>query len=81
VDYLLGTYCSKSEGKRDTVFIFVKQVQQEYVPDLEIEIQDAKWFPLDNLPEKITKPTFWRVEEYQSGIRDVNGFWTKPYEK
>ncbi|MEI8224114.1 MAG: NUDIX domain-containing protein [bacterium] len=76
-DYQLGEYCSKAEGKRDTVFIFVATAPNKIIPKLEIEIQKAAWFPLTALPETITKPTKWRIEEYLAGKRELNGFWTQ----
>jgi 8-oxo-dGTP pyrophosphatase MutT (NUDIX family) len=77
VDYQLGEYCSKAEGKRDTVFIFVATAPNKTIPKLEIEIQKAQWFSISALPETITKPTRWRIEEYLAGKRDVTGFWTQ----
>lgn len=76
VDYQLGEYCSKAEGKRDTVFIFVATAHDNLIPKLEIEIQQAAWFPLDQLPETITKPTRFRINEYLAGRRDLSGTWT-----
>lgn len=76
VDYQLGEYCSKAEGKRDTVFIFVATAKNKIVPKLELEIQKVEWFSFDQLPETITKPTRWRIEEYLAGKRNISGFWT-----
>lgn len=77
VDYQLGEYCSKAEGKRDTVFIFVASAKSKIIPKLELEIQKAEWFSFDRLPETITKPTQWRIDEYLVGKRNVSGFWTQ----
>jgi hypothetical protein len=77
VDYKLGEYCSKAEGKRDTVFIFAATATDKSIPRLELEIQKAEWFSISALPETITKPTRWRIEEYLAGKRDVTGFWTQ----
>lgn len=76
VDYQLGEYCSKAEGKRDTVVIFVATAPNKVIPKLEIEIQQAAWFPFDQLPETLTKPTRWRINEYLQGLRGLKGVWT-----
>lgn len=77
IDYRLGEYCSKAEGKRDTVFIVVATTNDSIIPKLEIEIQRAEWFPFDQLPKNITKPTLWRIDEYRTGKRNISGVWTK----
>jgi 8-oxo-dGTP pyrophosphatase MutT (NUDIX family) len=76
-DYLLGEYCSKAEGRRDTVFIVVAHIDNKIIPRLEIEIQKAEWFSFSNLPEKITQPTLWRIHEYVAEKKDIKGIWTK----
>lgn len=74
-DYILGTYYSQREGKRDTVTIVVVHTDSTHVPKLEIEIQQAVWFPWDQLPETVTRPTRWRIEEYLHNLKDIKGDW------
>ncbi len=75
VDYQLGEYCSKAEGKRDTVFIFVATALNKTIPKLEIEIQKAEWFSLGELPETVTKPTRRRINEYLKGMKGIEDSW------
>ncbi len=75
VDYQLGEYCSKAEGKRDTVVIFVATAPNKTIPKLEIEIQKAQWFSLKELPETVTKPTRRRINEYLEGMKDIEDSW------
>lgn len=77
VQYELGVYQSNIEGKRDTIHIVVAQVNDTRIPKLEIEIAEAKWFPLDALPETATKPTRYRIEEYRAGYKHIRGIWTR----
>ena len=73
VDFLLGTYISSDEGKRDTVYIFVKKVQNELLPHPDIEIGRAEWFAFDNLPDTVTGRTKMRIKEYLSGKKNITG--------
>jgi 8-oxo-dGTP pyrophosphatase MutT (NUDIX family) len=75
VDYCLGTYCAKSEGKRDTVYVFVKTIPEKIMPVCSLEIQEAKWFSVDNLPEHISRATGYRIGEYKEGLQNIDGFW------
>lgn len=77
VDCKLGTYLSTSEGKRDTVHIFVATATDDRIPKLEIELQGARWYAFDDLPEKTTRPTRWRLQEYLAGLKNLSGSWTK----
>lgn len=73
VDFLLGTYTSSDEGKRDTVYIFVKKVSTELSPHPDIEIGRAQWFDFNNLPEGVTSRTLMRIKEYLSGKKNITG--------
>lgn len=73
----LGVYQSNIEGKRDTIHIIVAKTDDATIPKLEIEIAEAKWFPLSALPENITKPTRYRIEEYSAGYTNIRGLWTR----
>lgn len=76
-DYLLGTYSSNQEGKRDTVYIFVKEIPEMLQPRPALELRDARWFSLDHLPETATRSTRSRIEEYQKGECGIQGSWGK----
>lgn len=73
VDFLLGTYILSDEGKRDTVYIFVKKVQNELLPHPDIEIGRAEWFAFDNLPDTVTGRTKMRITEYLAGKKNITG--------
>ena len=79
MDYLLGTYISKGEGKHDTIYIYVKNTDENILENTKInlamELQDAGWFDYNNLPETITKNTKYRIDEYLAGKRDIDGLW------
>jgi 8-oxo-dGTP pyrophosphatase MutT (NUDIX family) len=77
-EYILGHYSSHAEGKQDTVIIVVAKTTNTIIPKLEIEIQKAQWFPFDQLPITTTYPTLWRIHEYLTGKKDVQGFWAEP---
>lgn len=76
-DYLLGTYTSNAEGKKDTVYIFVKKIEEEIVPKIDIEIGQAGYFNIESLPETTTKPTKYRIQEFLSNQKNLSGLWTK----
>lgn len=74
VEYKLGEYQSQKEGKKDAIYIFIcRPLSKEYKKQWEIE--DAKWFSLDELPENISPATVRRIGEYRSGNRDVVAMW------
>ena len=79
-DYLLGKYTSNAEGKKDTIYIFVKNIDTEIAPKVQIEIGNAGYFDINELPDGTTKPTKFRINEYQKGSKNISGFWTKMFE-
>ncbi len=74
IDYKLGQYVSKKEGKSDTIYIFVIKVK-DFVFKKQWELEDAKWFSLDNLPENISPAGFLRIKEYISGKINIFSNW------
>ncbi len=74
-DFLLGTYTSEHKEKKDTIFIFVKKQKKETTPKHSLEIKQAKWFSLSDLPEKISPATKARVFEYLQGGKNLQGKW------
>lgn len=79
IDYLLGRYTSRDEAKRDNIYVYIKKVDSNFIENgvlnLEIELQDVKWFGYNNLPETITKRTKYRIDEYRAGFHDIDGLW------
>lgn len=74
VDYKLGEYISKKEGKKDTVYIFVVNLSYSTF-EKQWELEDAKWFNLEKLPKDISPAGLRRIKEYQSGKKDILTYW------
>ncbi len=73
VERRLGVYFSEREGKRDTIDVFV--VRASVVERLQrIEIAEARWFEIGELPPDISPATLRRIEEYR-GAREIGGAW------
>lgn len=68
-----STYASNAEGKRDTVHLFTALATQIPRP-CGIEVEEARFFPLDALPENISAATLRRIAEYR-GERPVSECW------
>jgi 8-oxo-dGTP pyrophosphatase MutT (NUDIX family) len=70
---LRSTHANGSEGKRDTVFLFVGRASGAPVPD-GLEVAQADFFALDALPEATSPATRRRVDEHL-GHRAADGRW------
>lgn len=70
----LGTYRSDTEGKRDTIHIFLATTDETALTQ-EWELKDAQWFSLDALPEGLSPAAGRRLAEYRRGERNVEGEW------
>ena len=69
----VSTHANRAEGKRDTVHLFTARV--EGVPRADgFELQEARFFPLDSLPENVSKATRRRIREHR-GERTPDGRW------
>ena len=66
-------YGSRSEGKRDTIHLLAALARQAPKP-CSIEVAEARFFPLDALPENVSKATLRRIAEYR-GEREVSERW------
>ncbi len=75
VDYLLGTYISSDEGKHDTIYFYIKRVEQELSTQNDIEIGNSGWFHFDQLPDGTTSRTKMRIQEYLEGMRNIEGLY------
>ena len=71
---LFGVYNNFKEHKNDNIIIF-------YSNDFSVngkksfEIEKYGYFPLDDLPDKISKGTYKRINEYLSGHISNFGLW------
>jgi len=70
---LLATYRSSAEGKRDTIHLFSAKVAGDISPD-PIELEEARFFALDAMPDTISPATLRRIEEFR-GERPNDGRW------
>ncbi len=69
IERVLGVYHSRREGKDDHIVIFVVRTAASGILDRADlrEIEQAGWFPLDDLPEATSPATRRRIAEYRQG--------------
>jgi ADP-ribose pyrophosphatase YjhB (NUDIX family) len=70
---LVSIHGSTAEGKRDTIHLFSGSADGTPVAD-RVEVDEARFFPLDGLPDNITVSTLRRIAE-RRGDRPVDGLW------
>lgn len=76
IERVLGIYHSRHEGKDDHIIIFVARTAQAGIlrrADL-LEIEQAEWFSLDQLPGSTSPATARRIAEYRQGVTGA-GVW------
>jgi ADP-ribose pyrophosphatase YjhB (NUDIX family) len=70
LERVLGVYRNGSEYKDDHVVIFVVHTR-EPTADIRaadaLEIEEARWFPIDALPTDISLASLRRIQEYRRG--------------
>ena len=64
---------SQAEGKRDTIHLFSAYTEEMPVPD-QVEVEEARFFALDALPEAVSAATLRRIGEFR-GERPVAAAW------
>lgn len=69
----VATFQSVAEGKRDTIHLFRAVADGPPVADRR-EVEEARFFPLDALPEGVSAATLRRVAEL-AGERAPDGAW------
>lgn len=74
IDYQLGKYTSNNEGKKDTIFVFVINLENEYF-EKQWEIKDAQWFYLNDLPKNISPATSRRINELKEHKKNIETTW------
>ena len=70
---LVSTHCSSAQGKRDTVTVYSGDVAEAIKAD-GFEVEEARFFAVDALPENISAATGRRIEEW-TGNRKRDGAW------
>ena len=63
---LLSTHYSTAEGKRDTVYLYSAIADGVPVAD-GLEVEEARFFAVDRLPERISPAALRRIEEHRAG--------------
>lgn len=70
IERVLGVYHSRREAKDDHIVIFVVRVDSDQAARLReadpLEIEEAGWFLLDDLPKGVSPATGRRIAEYQA---------------
>ena len=70
---LVSAHFSAAEGKRDTIHLF--SCIADGAPQADsLEVAEAGFFPLDQLPEAVSPATLRRIAEYR-GERRADGSW------
>ena len=64
---------SRTDGKRDTIHLFTGFTTDAPRPD-EREVEEARFFPLDRLPDNVSAATLRRIAEYR-GEQAVSNSW------
>jgi 8-oxo-dGTP pyrophosphatase MutT (NUDIX family) len=70
---LRSTHASTGEGKRDTIFLYEAMTVQTPRPD-GIELEEARFFALDDPPPQTSPATLRRLAEYR-GYAQADGRW------
>ena len=78
IERVLGIYHSRREAKDDHIVIFAARTISNARFDLPkadpMEIEEARWFPIDQLPSSTSSATSRRIAEYQAGMTGL-GTW------
>jgi ADP-ribose pyrophosphatase YjhB (NUDIX family) len=69
----VSTYVSAAEGKRDTIHLFRGVAAGRPIID-GVEVEEARFFALDTLPDKVSAATLRRIAELNGGRRS-GGLW------
>jgi 8-oxo-dGTP diphosphatase len=67
LDYLLGIYENKKEGKNDIIHCFVVELPEliDFSKNkFNFEISDIKWVEINTLPTQTSRATCDRIKEY-----------------
>lgn len=78
IERVLGVYHSRRQAKDDHIVIFVVRVGPEAAETLRaadaMEIEEARWFAPDALPDSVSPATLRRIEEYRAGTTGLGGW-------
>lgn len=71
---IFGAYHNNAEGRDDYVVLYICERFKQTKPSQSFEIQEMRWFALDDLPEDLSPGTKRRLEEYRDK-REVSEVW------
>ncbi len=78
IERVLGVYHSRREAKDDHIVIFAARTMSQPSSDLPRadikEIEEARWFSLDQIPPSTSPATIRRIAEYRNGATGL-GAW------
>jgi len=76
IERVLGVYHSRRDAKDDHIVIFAVRVSaaQDLRPSDPIEIEEVRWFAMDDMPATVSPATSRRLAEYRAGAVGV-GAW------
>lgn len=69
----VSTHVTAAEGKRDTVHLFRARAAGPVAAD-GVEVAEARYFPLDRLPDTLSPATARRIDEHR-GRRPASETW------
>ncbi|MGQ9548749.1 MAG: NUDIX domain-containing protein [Roseiflexus sp.] len=72
---VLGVYDTFRFTFVNYIIVFVFKTQGNPAASHSVEIAEARFFPLDALPDGIDPGSRRRIEEYRSGATGVSAFW------
>jgi 8-oxo-dGTP diphosphatase len=75
VERLLGMYYTNWSWKSDHVAIFVARPRSPIALRRNIEIAEARYFPITALPPNVEPAVRRRLDEHLSGTRGLDGDW------
>ena len=75
VERLLGMYFNAAEYKSDHIAIFAGRALSPPAPRWNIEIAEARYFPLAALPPLLYDGVRRRLDEYANGATGITGPW------
>jgi len=69
IERVLGVYHSRRDAKDDHIVIFAVRVgaAQNLRPSDAMEIEEARWFAMDDMPATVSPATSRRLAEYRAG--------------
>jgi ADP-ribose pyrophosphatase YjhB (NUDIX family) len=70
---LLGMYSTRHQGMTNHVAVYVCRPLSPPRPRLNIEIAEARYWPLDALPPSAHRMVQQRLSEYAAGVQGLDG--------